>query len=642
MVADREVLRLRLNRGPTVYLAERASNRKLAPVEMVPDAKGGRPHPRSRQPYCSSTTVSIQATCPSSCPFKATPEGRRGCFADAGFTAIKGARMDRAAEGRPGLDVMREEARDIRRAFGGGPVPQLGWKGRGQDLRIHVGGDVSCAEGAELLAEAAADWVRRGGGSVWSFTHRWREVPAKAFGAISVLASVETGDDAVEAHARGYAPAMVVERFPAGHRPFAVGRLKIIPCPAETRQTTCVQCRLCLDQPLHELGLGIAFQVHGPQSVRAAAAVAALMPKGGRMAYAKALEPDQVQSVLAHLQRDGRQSLRDLMAFCRRTMAVAQLEWNDSDLIVCLNAALAKLQASGQVEAKKDLERKVWYHARGGVTAPAPGPRRQPKPARTAVLPLVKAESTPVDEPVSSPALVAQIDPQTTAPEAEEDEADEDEQPAAPPVELAAEDEDDEEQDETDPPPKNIHPSRLMRIAERARAAGTKLQLTQGAKTAEENAMTTTDTMSTSQAAKALGIHPSTISNMIKDGRLRTTGPTGRGIPLAIVRASVDEIMSGKAEPPAEAKAPKAKAKPGRKPRTPVARVGDSEVGGSKLEVTYTAPSGETASSGLIDRAGIQRKLDLLLSCIEEGMMRPRDVVTALALALGAPTPYAG
>jgi hypothetical protein len=41
---------------------------------------------------------------------------------------------------------------------------------------------------------------------------------------------------------------------------------KIVPCPAETRGKTCVECRLCLDVDLLGLDVAIAFQAHGPKA----------------------------------------------------------------------------------------------------------------------------------------------------------------------------------------------------------------------------------------------------------------------------------------------------------------------------------------------------------------------------------------
>jgi hypothetical protein len=237
-------------------------NRKLAPVERLPT--GSRLRPKPRAPFVSTTDVSIAATCSNACPFKGG-----GCFAEAGFTRFMARKLDAAAEGLTADQVIAEEARLIDGAFKGGRVPQDGaWGGR--DLRLHVGGDVGSALGARLLAGAAERWRDRGGGAVWSFTHAWREVPREAWGSISVLASVERPEDIEAAHAAGYAAAIVVDEFPTD-RAFFLPRsgAKIVPCPAEARGTTCVECRLCLDaDKLARRNVAIAFEAHGPKARR--------------------------------------------------------------------------------------------------------------------------------------------------------------------------------------------------------------------------------------------------------------------------------------------------------------------------------------------------------------------------------------
>lgn len=236
-------------------------NRKLGPVVLAPGK--ARPHFGTMRPYVASTLVSIQATCPDTCVFKGTPTAPGGCYVDAGFTRIAMQKLDGAAWGLASLDVVKEEVRQIDDAFDGGPVPQDGARG-GRDLRLHVGGDVEAPEGARLLALAARRWRARGGGTVWTYTHAWREVPRSAWGeSIAVLASVEEAEDIPAARRRGYAAALVVERFPEGGKAFLIGRTRVVPCPAETRRTTCVECRLCLDRDLHSMKVAISFKLHG-------------------------------------------------------------------------------------------------------------------------------------------------------------------------------------------------------------------------------------------------------------------------------------------------------------------------------------------------------------------------------------------
>lgn len=255
---DHSLLHRRARVGPMASFREMSHNRKLSPITIR--KLGGVRRAKASRPYCSSTYASIEATCPEACPFK-----RNGCMTDAGLTGALARQLDRAAKRTSELGVLAEEAMLIERSFGGKRIPQDGARG-GRDLRLHIGGDVRSNAGARLLAAAAWDWGQRGGGSVWTFSHSWRTVDRRSFGAISVLASVEHPRDLRRALARGYAPAIVLPRLPANGRRFRVpwGSMDVIPCPAEVRGTTCVQCRLCLDHDLVGRGVGIAFGVHGP------------------------------------------------------------------------------------------------------------------------------------------------------------------------------------------------------------------------------------------------------------------------------------------------------------------------------------------------------------------------------------------
>lgn len=256
-----------------VTLQEVAKNRKLAPLEGEPyfsetlNRMMTRPTPG--RTVCSSTYVSIEATCPDDCRFKAA-----GCYVRAGFTGRAARKLDRIAEsaGLSGLSVALQEARLMDEAFSGGEVPQDGGRDgtRGRDLRLHVGGDFADATSAAVLAWAARRWRARGGGAVWAYTHRWREIGARLFHPhLAVLASVESGQDAAEAIRAGYVPALVVDTF-HGKRAQRVPGLprgwKVIPCPAERGARTCVECRLCFDtEKLMGRKRAIGFELHGAQ-----------------------------------------------------------------------------------------------------------------------------------------------------------------------------------------------------------------------------------------------------------------------------------------------------------------------------------------------------------------------------------------
>jgi hypothetical protein len=260
---------LSLARGddPPVSFQAKSHDRKLSPVILDRTAKP-RPRPFALGPYVSSTYTSILATCPDSCTFK-----RNGCYGDTlqGYNPIRHLE-ERAKEwGWGALETTLEEAEVINAAFSRG-VPRDGWRKRGRDLRLHVLGDVSCKIGATALAHEAKWWGLRGGGAVWTYTHRWRDIPRANWGSdVSVIASVETAKDIVDAHKAGYGSAITLVAFP-DHRRFPVPGLdgfRVIPCPAETRDATCVQCRLCMKSDwLHANKLIIGFAIHGRDSTR--------------------------------------------------------------------------------------------------------------------------------------------------------------------------------------------------------------------------------------------------------------------------------------------------------------------------------------------------------------------------------------
>jgi len=257
---------------PGVIFAQTASTQKLSRIYMdpVPGLRKFRPEPT--KPYVCATYVSISATCPSTCVFK-----DNGCFAQNGFIRRITRPLDEQAKeaGLTGLQVAKNEALLMDRAFigrWGGPrqrIPRDGARG-GRDLRLHVGGDVSGPDAVEVLAAAAVRWIQRGGGDVWTYTHRWREVPVELWGPIRVWASTETALEAREAQARGYRVSMTIDHnYTTKNRhlfndltiPRTEG-LDVIPCPWETRNVPCNHCRLCLREAIPGNPV-IGFVVHG-------------------------------------------------------------------------------------------------------------------------------------------------------------------------------------------------------------------------------------------------------------------------------------------------------------------------------------------------------------------------------------------
>lgn len=234
-------------------IQDRSSNSKLSRVmhDQFSEAKPLGVLTRI-PPFVASTYVSIQATCPDSCRFK---DG--ACFVQAGFPGATARKLDRAAEGMTGDEVIALEAQLIDRLLVTG--------GQDRPLRLHVGGDVSSTWGAEQLAAAAARYLERGGGPVWTYTHRWHEVPVKSWGAIVVWASCETLPEVRLAQALGYRVALTQKAFESNRLHMWADGFKVLPCPAETRGRTCVSCRLCLDR-LPRKQIAIGFALHGQRT----------------------------------------------------------------------------------------------------------------------------------------------------------------------------------------------------------------------------------------------------------------------------------------------------------------------------------------------------------------------------------------
>jgi hypothetical protein len=197
----------------------------------------------------AAATYVAQQSCPSRCPFRGA-----GCYAEHGPAGFHTRRLNRAARDATAYRLAEEEARQV------AGLPGL------LDLRLHVVGDSRTRRGTRLLARAAARYAGRHGRSVWTYTHGWRRVPRPDWGKVSVLASCESPAAVVAAHARGYAAALVVERYEreSAYPLAGADGFKLIPCPFQTRGVQCVECRLCMDADrLHGSKLVIGFAAHG-------------------------------------------------------------------------------------------------------------------------------------------------------------------------------------------------------------------------------------------------------------------------------------------------------------------------------------------------------------------------------------------
>lgn len=201
-----------------------------------------------------STYTAIKQSCPSTCALK-----DEGCYAQTSFVGMVNYRNESRAKGQSPLKVARAEAKAIDQSYKGGTVPQ------GRDLRIHVAGDSRTIKGTRSIVAAVSRWKKRGGGDVWSYTHAWRHVPRKEWKGVSVLASIDKVEEAIQARKQGYAPALVVPTHPSEKAYTLPGSdIKWIPCPNQTREVGCTDCRLCFNADRLLTGnFGITFAVHG-------------------------------------------------------------------------------------------------------------------------------------------------------------------------------------------------------------------------------------------------------------------------------------------------------------------------------------------------------------------------------------------
>ena len=108
----------------------------------------------------------------------------------------------------------------------------------------------------------------------------YTRVPRAAWGSdISVLASCETPDHVTAAARRGYAAALVVPYFSRESAYRLAEKVRLLPCPQQTRGVTCAECRLCLDDDrLLRANLVIGFTPHGVGASRVRLALPTVAP----------------------------------------------------------------------------------------------------------------------------------------------------------------------------------------------------------------------------------------------------------------------------------------------------------------------------------------------------------------------------
>lgn len=201
---------------------------------------------------CDAVYLSMK-TCPSSCPLKGN-----GCYAEDSYVGMLTSKLNKEAADLGSIKLAMNEAQVIRESYKGGHVPNA-------DLRLHVSGDCSSVRAVGYVRRAVEDWRRRGGGSVWSYTHAWKEVHRKHWGLVSCLGSIERVEDVDAVRKQGYVPAVVVSHLESAGKSFEGGGVKFIKCPAQEKENmTCDKCRLCFDdKKLLNKNMGIAFSSHG-------------------------------------------------------------------------------------------------------------------------------------------------------------------------------------------------------------------------------------------------------------------------------------------------------------------------------------------------------------------------------------------
>lgn len=211
-----------------------------------------------------TTTLPIRATCSTDCMHHPDREGT--CYAYNGPMMWHQRRMESKID--PSFDIGGMEANQLDASAKPGSL-----------VRLHVAGEwIDAAHVKRVVRVVKSKSLR-----AWSYTHKWRKFKATSFKGLSILASCDSLQDAVQAWIKGYAPALVVAKFesdkaypllikdslhPGGYDSGLSG----IPCPAQTRHVTCEECKLCLKTDwLHDTQHVILFEAHGSRGRKLAA-----------------------------------------------------------------------------------------------------------------------------------------------------------------------------------------------------------------------------------------------------------------------------------------------------------------------------------------------------------------------------------
>lgn len=210
------------------------------PLVIARSANGKLTDPAGRTLGCSSTAVPL-ATCPTSCPLLAG-----GCYTLRGVLGpFHTAPLADHYRNHTREDLADTEARQI------DALPAV------RPLRVHVIGDCATPHAARTVGAAMARFdarATRPNARAWTYTHAWRDIPREDWRGARVLASCHSRADIIDAHACGYAPAVIVASI--SHRAqdaerYGLPGWTLIPCPADQhtpdgrRHSTCDRCRIC-------------------------------------------------------------------------------------------------------------------------------------------------------------------------------------------------------------------------------------------------------------------------------------------------------------------------------------------------------------------------------------------------------------
>lgn len=166
------------------------------------------------------------------CPHRATVEGPRSCYVNigTGVSALWSAVYERGNVARLTVERIQGEHAITRAGAERIQAAAVGLLTVGRMVRLGAYGDPTAApiDVARMIVRHASGWT--------GYSHQWRKAPAWA---ALVMASVETEDDAREAHRRGWRTFRGVpsdDAEPIGSE---------IVCPAYTHGVTCASCGLC-------------------------------------------------------------------------------------------------------------------------------------------------------------------------------------------------------------------------------------------------------------------------------------------------------------------------------------------------------------------------------------------------------------